>query len=173
MPDESRIHAAVAIKLLLERKDHQRLVDVLAQELHPPLPPRPELRADVIDHRNAALAHLTGHAPVERGRVDHDRNIGPPLVRGANQFLVETEDFRKMAEDLGDADNGKVLRIDNDLATGGTHALAARPEKAYRGGGVSPEGVRTKFGGETDFSSPRPQRLNQLGAVHLARRFAR
>ena len=39
MPDESRIHPSIAVKLLFEGKNHQRLVDVLAQQPHPPLPP--------------------------------------------------------------------------------------------------------------------------------------
>ena len=99
MPDERRIHSAIAIELLFEGKNHQRFVDILAQQFDASLPPCPELRTDVIDDRNSALAHLPRHAPVEAGSIDDHGKIGPALVRRANQFLIKSENLRQMADD--------------------------------------------------------------------------
>ena len=49
-------HPSIPIKLFFERKNDQRFLDVLARATSDAmLPPCPELRADVIDNRNAAL----------------------------------------------------------------------------------------------------------------------
>jgi hypothetical protein len=58
-----------------------------------------------------------------------------------------------MADDLGDADNGEVLGIDDNLAASRAHALSAGAEE------LEP------------WTTP-PQRLNQLRAIHFARSFA-
>ena len=58
-----------------------------------------------------------------------------------------------MADNLSDSDNREVLSIDNNLASGSSHALPARAEELNRW--VAP-----------------PQRLNQLRAIHFARGFA-
>src|SRR5215469_2813516 len=76
MPDEGRIYPPIAVKLLLKRKYHQRLSDVLAEKPHAPLAPRPELRCHVINHRNPALFHLSCDAPIEGRGIDDDRHVG-------------------------------------------------------------------------------------------------
>src|SRR5271167_3630981 len=103
MADESRIHAAVAVKLLFEGKNHQCLVDVLAQQPHPSLPPGPELRANIVDDGNPALAHLPRHSPVESGRIDNDSEVRPAPIGLSDQPVKQPIDSRKMADDLGDA----------------------------------------------------------------------
>ena len=103
MADKRRVDSTVAVKLLFEGEDHQRLVDVFAQQPHPSLPPCPELRADVIHHRNAALAHRASNAPVEGRGVDDDSEIRAALVRLGDQLVEQAPDFRQMAENFGDA----------------------------------------------------------------------
>ena len=76
MSDEGRVDSPFAIELLLKRKNHQRFIDVVAEQPHPSLSPCPELRRNVINHGNAALLHLPRDSPVERGRVDDDGEIG-------------------------------------------------------------------------------------------------
>ncbi len=129
MADEGRVDSAVAIELFFEGKNHQRLVDVVAQQAHASLAPRPELRRDVVDHGNAALLHLPRHAPVEGGRVDDDGEIGLALVGFFDQMLEQAVDFWQMAENFGDADDGKIFRVDDGVAAGGAHALSADAEE--------------------------------------------
>ena len=50
----------------------------------------------------------------------------PLLVRRANQFPIEAKNLRQMAENLSDADDGKVFGIDDNLASSSPHALPAR-----------------------------------------------
>ncbi len=76
MADEGCVHSTIAVELFLERKDHQRLVDIVAQQTDASLTPRPELRRNVIDRGDAALFHLPGNAPVEGRRVDDDCEVG-------------------------------------------------------------------------------------------------
>src|SRR5271157_2147860 len=54
VPDKLRGHPGIPEKLLFKRKDAQRLHKTLVDQPHPPRPPGPELRADVIDIANAA-----------------------------------------------------------------------------------------------------------------------
>ena len=57
-----------------------------------------------------------------------------------------------MAENLRDADDGKVSRVDDDVASGRAHALSAGTEELER-------------------RSLPTQHFNQLRAIHFARSF--
>jgi hypothetical protein len=61
--------------------------------------------------------------------------------------------LREVAEDLGDTDDGKVLGVDDRVASGGTHALSANPEKLQR-------------------RIAALQGFDELGAVHFPGRFS-
>src|SRR5215467_7551750 len=110
------IDAAVAIKLLFKGKDDQRLIDVLAQQSYPPLAPGPELRADVVNHGNAAFLHLAGDPPIEGGRIDHDGEIRLLAVGGSDQAVKKTPDFRQVAENFRDSHDRQIPGIDDDVA---------------------------------------------------------
>src|SRR5258705_13751600 len=109
MSDERRIYSVNAVEIFFEGKDHQRLVDVFAEQFHASLPPRPKLRTHVVHNRDAALAHLASHAPVERGRINDDGELWVLVIGGADQLSEESVDFREMAEDFGDADDCEIL----------------------------------------------------------------
>ena len=81
MSDELRIDSAVSIKLFFEWKNHQSFIHILAQQPHPSLPPRPELRANVIHDWNPALLHLPRHTPVERRRINDHGQVRPSSIR--------------------------------------------------------------------------------------------
>ncbi len=129
MADKGGVHSAVAIELFFEWKDHQRFVDVFADEANASLAPCPELRRDVVDDWDAALLHLTRHAPVEGWRVDDDGEIGLALVGFLDQMLEQAVDLGEMAEDFGDADDREILGVDDRVAAGGAHAVSADAEK--------------------------------------------
>ena len=133
MTDESRIDAAIPIKLFLKGKDHQRFVDVFAQQAHPSLAPRPELRANVIDDGNAALVHLARDAPVESGRVDDDGKIRFALVGLRNQLVKQAPDFWQMIQNFGNSDHCKVSGVDDRVATCGPHAIPTHTEEFEAG----------------------------------------
>src|SRR5579864_1282174 len=188
MADEGRVHTALAIKLLLKGKNHQGFVDVIAQQAHTSLSPGPELRCYIIDRGNAALFHLARDTPVECRGVDNDDEIRLALVRLIDQMPIETENLRQMAENLGDADNRKILGVDDRLAPGGPHAVSAHAKEfkpALRvsssvlcgdslprlsGGAklrwVSRVGVEKAAVGCPAKRSP-PQRFNQLRPIHF------
>jgi hypothetical protein len=82
-----------------------------------------------------------------------------------------------MANNLSDADDRKVLSIDNNFATGSSHELSARAEKfkphGLCGGGALPrmDGAEPRPHMRRAAYAP-PQRFHQLSAVHFARGFA-
>ena len=130
MADESRIHPPIAVELLFEWKDDQSFIYVLAQQLHAPLPPRPELRTDVVHNRNAAFAHLPRHPPVEGRGVNHDGNQAAARRLPPNQILIEAENFRKMADDFSDPDDREIFGVDDNIAAHRPHALTSGAEKS-------------------------------------------
>src|SRR5579863_8061280 len=129
MAHEGRVNTAVAVELFFEGKDHERFVDIVADEPHPPLPPRPELRRNVVDGGNAALFHLPRHTPVEGRRVDDDGEVGAAAVGFADQAPKKSPDFRQMAENFRDANDGQVFGVDDSVASGGAHATPANAEE--------------------------------------------
>jgi hypothetical protein len=59
-----------------------------------------------------------------------------------------------MTENLGDSDDGEILGVNNNVASGGAHALSSGSKEA--------EG-----------RVPSPKRFDQLRAIHVAGGFAR
>src|SRR5207302_7087804 len=126
---ETRIHATIAVELFFKRKYHQGLGHIFSQKSHTSLTPRPELRAHVIHNGNAALVHLPRHTPVESGRINDDGEVWPAAIGFKNQLVKQAPNFGKMAKDFCDSDDGKLLGIDDGVASGGAHALSANPEE--------------------------------------------
>src|SRR6266496_6652020 len=58
MPHKFGIDSAIAIELFFERENDEGFVHVVTEKLHAPLPPCPELRANVIDDGDASLLHF-------------------------------------------------------------------------------------------------------------------
>src|SRR5713226_8703722 len=113
MPDKLRVHAAIAVKLLFKRKDNEGLVHILAQQPDPPLPPRPELRANVIDNWNTAFLHLPRDAPVECGRINDDGKVRLALVSLSDELVKQPPDSWQMTQNFRDADHGEVFRVNH------------------------------------------------------------
>src|SRR2546422_384041 len=65
MAYKGRIYSTISIELFFKGKDNQGLRNIFPQQLYPPLPPRPELRTNVVDDGNSAFMHLAGYAPVK------------------------------------------------------------------------------------------------------------
>ncbi len=78
---------------------------------------------------------------------------GSAPVCFADQVLVHAENFWQMAENLRDPDDGQVLCIDNGVASGGAHAVAADAEELERW--IAPA-----------------QSFDKLRAIHLSRSLA-
>src|SRR5215472_8552085 len=75
MADEFGSDAVLAIELLFEWKDHKHLSDILANQLDTRLSPCPQLRTDVIDHRNSTLVEFAREPEIEVRKVDENRRI--------------------------------------------------------------------------------------------------
>src|SRR6185312_6587083 len=137
MADESGIHSAVAVKLLFEWKDNQCLIDILPQQFHSALAPGPELRAHVVDHGNASLAHLARDTPIECWGVDYHHQVGPARVGLGNESVKQTPDFRQVAQNFGYAYHRQVLGLDDGVASRSPHAVSADAKELQRGVAVA------------------------------------
>src|SRR5215469_2553265 len=129
MSDEFCIHAAFAVELFFKREDDKRLVNIFAQQLHPSLPPGPELRTHIIDHGNAALLHFPGNPPVEGRRINHDGEIGFAAVGFGDEPVKKSPDSWQMTKNFCNADDRKIMRVNHDVAAGGAHLRAADTEE--------------------------------------------
>src|SRR5438270_4481217 len=129
MTDENRVYSAVTIKLLFKGKNDQGLGNIFAQQFDAPLPPRPELRANVVHDGNSATVHLARYAPVEGWGINHDRQIRLAPVGFPDQVVKQAVDFWQMAENFGDANDGEILGVYYCVAACGAHAVAADSEK--------------------------------------------
>src|SRR5271157_4829298 len=129
MPYELRLDAALAIKLLLEREDHQHPADVVPHLLDSPLLPGPELRTDVVNDGNAALVKFAGEPQIEIGEVDEHRRIGPAPLRLAHHLAKAAIDGWNVLDDLDDADFGDLASVRQQLAAGRAHLLSSDAEE--------------------------------------------
>ena len=160
MADKFRRNAALAIKLFFEGKDHQHLANIFPHALNAALLPRPQLRADVVDHRHAALVQFAGQAQVKVGEVDEHSGVRPATFRLADDLPKPAINRRNVLDDLDDADLGNLSRIDQQIAACGAHLVAAHSEELDVGRRI----------GLGDLPA---QSLDQLCAVEFAGGFAR
>src|SRR5207247_5760179 len=175
MANKSRVDPVIAKELLLEGKNNQSFVDVLAQETDSSLPPCPELRRNVIHDWNAAFVHCPRYSPIECRRVNDDGKVGFVLVGFGNQLVKQAPDFWQVRQDFGDADDRQIFRIDDGVASRGAHALTSDPEELHRmcgAGALARELKRSSGVGRTIYgslaSSGALYGLYELRAVHFA-----
>jgi hypothetical protein len=108
-------------------------------------------------------AHLPRHTPVKSRSINDNGQRRPLLIRCANQSPIEPKNLRQAAKNLSDANDRKILSIDNNLASGSPHAFPARAKELRRDS-------RPRLSSGAKLRSP-PQRINQLRAIHFARSF--
>src|ERR1700733_7353614 len=152
MSNEGSVDSTVAIKLLLEGKNHQRFIDVISQQPQSSLPPRPELRSDVVHRGYASFFHFAGDPPVKGRRINDDGEVRLAFIGFLDQVVEQAVDLWQVAEDFRDADDRQIFGVGHRLASGGAHAVPAYPKKIQR------------------MLAP-AQSLNQLRAVHFPRGF--
>src|ERR1700690_3993328 len=116
MANKLRLNAALAIEALLEGEDHQHLANVFAYLLDAALFPRPQLRADVVNDRHAALVQLARQAQVEIRKVDQHGGVWESLFGLAHHFAKAAIDERNVLDDLDNADFGDLARIHQKVA---------------------------------------------------------
>ena len=129
MPDKFRLDSALSVELLLEGEDDQHLAHVLAYQLDTRLPPRPQLWADVINHRDAALVQFAGQPKVEVGEVDQHSRVWSSALGFVDNFVKEPEDSRQVLDHLDQSDHGNLIGVDDEIAARLLHLLAADAEK--------------------------------------------
>ncbi len=103
---------------------------------------------------------LARQPQVEVGKVDEHGRVGPAPFGLAHDLAKAAIDGRDVPDDLDDADFGDFSRVDQQLAAGLAHLLAANAKELD--GSVAAGLLR----GQT------AQSLNQLCAIELAGSFA-
>src|SRR6188474_3528145 len=149
MSHEFRINSRVAIHFLLERKNHEHLVDDPADLLDPAFAPRPNLRADVIDNGTSRLSHAFGEAQIEVREVDENGGRGRVCLYSLRKPPEHAIKSSKRAENFERTDNGGLANVAFQLHTGRLHPLAA-------------EAVNVAAG-KSALEAPR-----DFGAIHVA-----
>lgn len=144
------VHATVAVPLLFEGKDDQGFFHPLAHAFHAALAPGPELRANVIDDRDAAGVHFASCPEIEGGGIDEDGAAGLAALSLAHQPAEERVDLRDPGKDLGDADDGELAGVHDGVAASAAHGLATDAE-------------------ELELGEAAAERVDEGCAVHLAR----
>ncbi len=75
VPDKFRVHAVLIVEALLEGQQAQYQVHGLVNAARAALPPRPDLRADVLHRRDAGGVQVARQAQIEFRRVDADEHV--------------------------------------------------------------------------------------------------
>ena len=146
MADIGRLDPVLAEKRLFEREDAKQQVDHPPHRLYAAFAPRPDLRGDEVNHRDAEPFQLARDGKMEIRGVGKDREIGLFPRGSARQCAKSTKDARQMADYFDDADNRQILRADYwpnarfaHVGTGAAEEFALRPaaaQLAHQFGGV-------------------------------------
>ena len=124
-PTNSTGTPAFAIDRLLERKDHEHAIRDRADRLQPSRAPRPDLRADVVDDRDAEALDRRRQAEIEIGKVDEDQRVRPLGARGRDERRRAANDRGSFAIASGQAGDREVAVVVDEPAAGGRELRAA------------------------------------------------
>ena len=151
--DVDRRHVLAAEELGLERQDRQRRVDGAPVAAHAPRTPRPVLRCDVVQHRNAASPGRLGHDHVQAGKVDEYDEVRRIVAQQAQVGGERAHDQRQLLEYADDAHDRVLAECELQLRAGLRQRPAAERADARCAGAVA-------------------QRFDEPRGVGLAARFA-
>src|SRR5262245_50958715 len=126
MSDKFHVDAGSPIDLLLEWKDDQHLVDKPPDLFHAAFAPRPDLRADVIDNRNAGVLDALGQSKVEVGEVDKNCGHRPVGFNAVREPVKNTVQIAKRADHFERSDDSCLADVADQLNASFTHSLAAQ-----------------------------------------------
>ncbi len=130
VPDIADIDSVLLIEILLERKDHNHLADVLPDLLDPSGTPGPHLRADKIKNGNAKAVQLARQPQVEVRKINEDGRVRLALSGFYHQMVETAADARQMRQDLYQSHHGDFIGVDQQIAACGAHLLSAHAEEA-------------------------------------------
>ena len=103
MPHPGRAHTSLSVNVLFERKDDQNPVRDALHRLHAAGTPGPQLRADVVDDRNAKSPYRMGETKVEVWKVDGDEDVGTVGASLRDQAPVCGKRLRQQTRHLNEA----------------------------------------------------------------------
>src|SRR5262249_25945156 len=134
MPDEVYRHTGPAIERRLERKYREHERDHLPDHLHAPWTPRPYLRRNEVDDRDARTPGGTRQAQIELREIDqheHRRAFRPPEPRA--QLGVGAIEARALPD--RSAATGARLRgdVDHHAHPSRAHPPPPIPKRRQRG----------------------------------------
>ena len=122
------LEAVLSYWSVLEGEDHEHTIDLRLHRLHPSGTPRPQLRADVVDDRDAEPAHR-GHEPeIEVGKIDRDEDVRSPRPRFVGEAPEHRVRARQDAERLGETGHRHAAEIADEPRPGGAKPVAAESE---------------------------------------------
>ena len=133
MPDEVRAHALGRVERRLERKDHRQPVDAAGDLADATPTPRPDLRADVVEHGDTVPVRDPRQRQVELGEVDQDQEIGTLVAHQGPHGAVGPPDGAEPLAYLQETHGGDRSRVDQRLHADGTELGAADAAHAHAG----------------------------------------
>src|SRR5579862_6073334 len=123
MAHEGSFDSVLAVKGFFEGEDDKHAVNVTPHATNAVFLPRPELRADEVDDRNAEPAECASQGKIHIGEVNEDGGVGPLLRDAGLELAILAVDARDVLDDLGDAHDGDVFCADDATETERLHAL--------------------------------------------------
>jgi hypothetical protein len=126
---ENRVYAEFSQEWLLLRECHGDAVRVFRQDPCPPLPPGPQLRGDIVQHRDAGPLRRYRQPQVEARVVDGDDQVGGLLTEEAAQAALQRQEERQAGNDLDEAHDDEPVEIDDRFDTGLGHARSRQSEQ--------------------------------------------
>src|SRR5262249_7310677 len=143
--------AVLAVEVYFKRKDDQHPIDVALQRVHSIAPPRPDLRADVVDDAETLAMKAPCEPHVEVGPVDQHYDRRPSGERGSDQLSICSIETGQLSQHLADSNRGDRTDVDHKIDSGLAHLVSAGAKKT-----------------EVDLRIERSQRAGEVSAMFVA-----
>ncbi len=125
VPHELDTHTAVAVELLLERKHDRHPVHASGDLPHARLPPRPDLRAYVVEHADSHSLEPAREHQVESGVVNEHCDPRPAGAGAPDQTVHRAAERGYVPDHFHEPDDVETGIVHEQLSAGAPHSVTA------------------------------------------------
>ena len=165
VPHERDGDVRLAIQRRLERKDDEGPGHEPLHGPEPPAPPRPRLRADVVDDGDAEGRDRRAEPEVDLRKVDGHEDVGAFRPRRLHQPAIRSPGMRQHRHRLGQSGGGQPGAVRGQPASRRRELRAPQPEDLRTGtqpADLGGQGARVQIAGRL------AAREHHLGRRHVA-----
>ena len=130
MSDKDRRHIVLVVKGFFKGQQAKHEIDAGAYALHPPLPPSPHRRTDIVNRRDACRLQGRRDAQIEIRGIDTDKGINLLRLQTLDELIAHSKKLAQTTQHLDQPHDRQTLHRHQGFSALGEHLRAGNANEA-------------------------------------------